>query len=151
MTAVSLIALGLVMTYRFSTPLVDPAPPTPDCGVQALVVGVTMAAATAGGLGAGVYATKREVARGRIVGWTAAAMLAGTVLGAILAFVLSARTHCPSETPGDDRDELRYANDPPERRRPATGYCRVQSTALLVKSVEPSCARRHPRLGTVSS
>lgn len=50
-----------------------------------------MAAATAGGLGAGVYATKREVARGRIVGWTAAAMLAGTVLGAVLAFVLSAR------------------------------------------------------------
>ncbi len=91
MTAVSLIALGLVMTYRFATPLVDPAPPTPDYGVQALVAGVTMAATAAGGLGAGVYATKREAARGRIVGWTAAAMLAGTVLGAVLAFVLSAR------------------------------------------------------------
>jgi len=91
MTAVSLIALGLVMTYRFATPLVYPAPPTPDYGVQSLVAGVTMAAAAASGLGAGVYATKREVARGRIVGWTAAAMLAGTVLGAILAFVLSAR------------------------------------------------------------
>ncbi|WP_315638328.1 MULTISPECIES: hypothetical protein [Microbacterium] len=91
MTAVSLVALGVVMTYRFATPLVDPAPPTPDYRVQALVAGVTMAAVVVGGLGAGVYATKRQVARGRVVGWTAAAMLAGTVLGAVLAFVLSAR------------------------------------------------------------
>lgn len=91
MTALSLVALGVVMTYRFATPLVDPAPPTPDYGVQTLVAGVTMAAAVAGGLGAGAYATKREAARGRIVGWTAAAMLTGTALGAVLAFVLSTR------------------------------------------------------------
>lgn len=91
MIALSLVALGVVMTYRFAIPLVDPAPPTPDYGVQTLVAGVTMAAAVAGGLGAAVYATKREAARGRIVGWTAAAMLAGTAVGAVLAFVLSAR------------------------------------------------------------
>ena len=68
MTAVSLIVLATVMTYRFAIPLVDPPPPTPDYAVQALVAGVAMATAVAGGLGAGVYATKREVARGRIVG-----------------------------------------------------------------------------------
>ena len=90
-TAVSLVALGVVMTYRFATPLVDPAPPTPDYGVQVLVAGVTMVAAVVGGVGSNLYATKREPARGRDVGWTAAAMLAGTVLGAVLAFVLSAR------------------------------------------------------------
>ncbi|WP_217585237.1 hypothetical protein, partial [Microbacterium sp. GbtcB4] len=72
MTAVPLIALGLVMTYRCATPLADPAPPTPDYGVQAHVAGVTMAAAAAGGLGAGEYATKREVGRGRSVGGTPA-------------------------------------------------------------------------------
>lgn len=91
MTAVSLIVLATVMTYRFAIPLVDPPPPTPDYAVQALVAGVAMATAVAGGLGAGVYATKREVARGRIVGWTAAAMLAGTLVGTFLAFALSAR------------------------------------------------------------
>ncbi|WP_101848279.1 hypothetical protein [Zhihengliuella sp. ISTPL4] len=91
MIAVSLVVLGVVMTYRFAIPLVDPPPPAPDYGVQALVAGVAMTAAVAGGLGAGVYATKREVDRGRVVGWAAAAMLAGTVLGTVLAFALSAR------------------------------------------------------------
>lgn len=91
MTAVSLVVLGVVMTFRFAIPLVDPPPPAPDYGVQALVAGVAMATAVASGLGAGVYATKREAVRGRIVGWTAAAMLAGTVVGTVLAFALSAR------------------------------------------------------------
>lgn len=91
MTAVSLLVLGVVMTYRFAIPLVDPAPPTPDYGIQALVAGVSMLVALGGGVGAGVYASRHESIRGKVVGWVAVAMLTGTVLGMILAFVLSAR------------------------------------------------------------
>jgi uncharacterized membrane protein YfcA len=91
MTVVSLVVLSVVMTYRFAAPLVDPAPPTPDYGVQAIVTGVTIVAALAGGCGAAVYATKHAADRRRIVGWTAVAMIAGTVLGTVLAFTLSAR------------------------------------------------------------
>lgn len=91
MTVVSVAVLAFVMTYRFAIPLVDPAPPVPDYGLRALIAGITMAAAVAGGIGAGVYASTRERDRRRIVGWTAAALLLGTVLGTILAFVSSAR------------------------------------------------------------
>lgn len=91
MTVVSTLSLALLMTYRFNSPLVSPAPPTPDYGIQALVAGISMAVALGGGVGAGVYASKHERNRRRIVGWTAVALLVGTVLGTILAFVLSAR------------------------------------------------------------
>ncbi|KJL27666.1 hypothetical protein [Microbacterium oxydans] len=91
MTAVSVASLALLMAYRFDVPLVSPAPPTPDYGIQALVAGISIAAALAGGVGAGLRASKREHDRRRIVGWTAVALFLGTVLGTVLAFVLSAR------------------------------------------------------------
>lgn len=91
MTVVSLLFLALVATFRFAIPLIDPAPPPPDYGVQAAVAFVSMGTALAGGIGAGFHASRHPRERAVIVGWAGVALLIGTILGTVLAFTLSAR------------------------------------------------------------
>lgn len=91
MTAGSVVVLLLVATFRFETPLVYPAPLPPDYGVQAAVSVVSMVAALVCGICACLCASRRPAALAVIVGWTGVALLVGILLGAVLAFALSAR------------------------------------------------------------
>lgn len=88
-TVVALVILGFVATFRFAMPLVDPPPPTPDYTVQAVIAAVFMIAILVAAVCAGLYAARRESDRGRILAWTAILLMAGTVIGSILAFTLS--------------------------------------------------------------
>ncbi|GGE87110.1 hypothetical protein [Mycetocola zhadangensis] len=92
MTAISVLILGFVATYRFAMPLVYRGDiPTPDYEVQALIAGTSIIVTLTGGVAAGIHATRHKDDRRRIVGWAAAALTAGTALGTILAFTLSAQ------------------------------------------------------------
>lgn len=85
------LALIYVGTFRFSSPLIDPAPPTPDYGVQAVVATISVVATLVAGLGAAIYASRRPQLRGRVVAWAITALLFGNILATILAFTLSSR------------------------------------------------------------
>ena len=51
-------------TFRFSSPLVDPTPPTPNYGVQAVVATVSVVATLVAGLGAAIYAAEASCGLG---------------------------------------------------------------------------------------
>lgn len=87
----SVCVLLWVAAYRFAMPAVDPAPPRPDYGLQAIVayLGIAVVILLSVALTAHITRAPR-VAMGRVFG-VAAVLAIVTVVVAVLAFVASAR------------------------------------------------------------
>ncbi|MET0933469.1 MAG: hypothetical protein ABWX56_07135 [Mycetocola sp.] len=89
-----IILVGVLLTvasYRFAIALVEPPLPVPEYGIQAAVAYVTAGCVVAGGVVVGLRANRQNTSRGRTVAVGLGALAALTLVGGVLAFILSAR------------------------------------------------------------